>query len=114
MSGTLDEVEAVVAAVEQAGSVTAAVDVVHPAETEYAVGLQGALRSLRRRVRAVYATLLAIITLMPERFVGTRPTIEGMREVLSTDRVLVALRELAARHLPALPTPLGFAARVRP
>jgi hypothetical protein len=41
------------------------------------------------------------------------PTITGLRAVLSTRRVLVALREVVAQHLHALPTPLGFAARVR-
>lgn len=113
LSGTLDEVEAVVAAVEQRGGVTAALEAVHPAEAEGAIGLQGALRSMRRRVGAVHAALLAIITLMPERFAGTIATIGDLRLALSTDRVLVALRELAARLLPVLPTPLGFAARVR-
>jgi hypothetical protein len=112
LTGTLDEVEAVVAAVEEAGGVTAALEAVHPAEAEGAIGLQGALRSMRRRVRSVRAALVAIITLMPERFAGTMPTLEGLRMALSTDRVLVALRELAARHIPALPAPLGFAARV--
>ncbi|HEX5656904.1 MAG TPA: hypothetical protein VFX59_06900 [Polyangiales bacterium] len=112
LTGTLDEVEAVVSAVEQAGGVTAALERVHPADAEDAIDLQGALRSMRRRMGAVHAALLAIITLMPERFAGTRPTIEGLRTTLATDRVLVALRELAARHLPALPAPLGFAARV--
>ena len=113
LTGTLDEVEAVVAAVEQAGGVTAALEAVHPADAEDAVGLQCALRSMRRRVRAVHAALLAIITLLPDRFAGTRPTIEGLRIALSTHRALVALRELAATHLPALPAPLGFAARAR-
>ena len=112
LSGTLDEVEAVVAAVEQAGGATAALETVHPGDAEDAIGLQGALRSMRRRVRAVRAALLAVITLMPERFAGTMPTLESLRMALSTDRVLVALRELAARHIPALPAPLGFAARV--
>ncbi|HEY6878577.1 MAG TPA: hypothetical protein VI299_11195 [Polyangiales bacterium] len=112
LSGTLDEVETVVAAIEQAGGVTAALETVHPAEAEGAIGLQGALRSMRRRVGAVHAALLAIITLMPEQFVGVVPTIEGVRVALATGRALVVLRELAARHLSALPTPLGFAARV--
>lgn len=111
LSGTLDEVEAVVVAVEQAGGVTAAVEVVHPADAEEAIGLQGALRSMRRRVGAVNASLLAIITLMSQRFAGTMPTIDRLRTALCTDRVLVTLREVAAQHLSALPTPLGFAAR---
>src|SRR5688500_5539209 len=41
LSGTLDEAEAVVAAVEEAGGVTAALEAVHPAEAEGAIGLQG-------------------------------------------------------------------------
>jgi hypothetical protein len=112
LSGTLDEVEAVVAAVEQAGGVTAALETVHPADAEDAVGLQSAVRSMRRRVGAVHAVLLAIVTLLPERFAGVMPTIVGLRAALSTHRVLVALREAAAQHLSALPTPLGFGARV--
>jgi hypothetical protein len=112
LSGTLDEVEAVVAAVEQAGGVSAALEAVHPADADDAIGLPGALRSMRRRVRAVYAALLAVITLMPDLFIGTPPTIAGMRAVLSTSRALVTLRELAAQRLSSLPTPLGFATRV--
>ena len=113
LSGTLDEVERVVDAVEQACGVTAAVETVHPAHAEDAIGLQGALRSMRRRVSRVYAALVAIITLMPERFTGTTPTLEGLRTALSTQRVLVSLRELAAPCLHALPSPLGFGARGR-
>jgi hypothetical protein len=111
LSGTLDEVEAVVAAVEQVGGLAPAVESVHPADAEDAIGLEGARRSMRRRVRAVHAALLAIVTLMPDRFAGIESTVTGLRAALSTKRVLVALRELAARHLPALPTPLGFCAR---
>jgi hypothetical protein len=112
LSGTLDEVEVVVAAVEQAGGVTSALEVVHPSDAEGVIELQGALRSMRRRVRAVHAVLLAIITLMPERFAGTAPTIAGLRTARATHRVLVTLRELAAGHLPAIQAPRGFAARV--
>lgn len=111
LSGTLSAVEDVVAAVEQAGSVAAAVDVVHPPEAEDAIGLECALRSMRRRVRAVRAALLAIATLMPERFEGVAPTLATFREALSCGRVLVTLREVAERHLAALPVPLGFRAR---
>jgi hypothetical protein len=110
-SGTLDQVEAVVDAVEQAGSIAAAVESVHPADAEDALGLEGAQRSIRRRVVAVRAALLAIITLLPAQFVGVPPVLSHLRAALGTDRVLVALRALAWRHLPSLPAPLGFCAR---
>ena len=59
------------------------------------------------------AALLAIATLMPERFAGVSPTLAAFRKVLGRDRVLEALRELAERHLGALPVPLGFCTRAR-
>jgi hypothetical protein len=59
----------------------------------------------------VRAALLAIATLMPDRFAGVRPTLASFRERLGTARVLVFVRELAERHLGALPVPLGFRAR---
>lgn len=111
LSGTLAAVEDVVAAVEQAGSIAAAVDVVHPPDVEQPLGLEGALRSIRRRVRAVRAALLAIATLFAERFAGLAPTLAAFREALGRERVLVVLREIAERHLAALPNPLGFRAR---
>ena len=111
LSGTLDEAEAVVAAIEQAGSIAGAVDVVHPPDAEDAIGWAGALRSMRRRVRAVHSVLLALVTLMPELLSGVTPTITSVRAALRTDRALVTLRELATRHLHALATPLGFRAR---
>lgn len=114
LSGTVAEVEDVVAAIEHAGSVTAAVDVVHPPEAEDAVGLVGALRSMRRRLRAVRAVLLAVATLLPERFTGVLPTLAAFRAAMACARVLVPLRELAARYLPSLPAPLGFRTRWGP
>ena len=113
MPGTLDEVEAVVLAVEQAGSIAAAVEQVHPADAERAIGPVCAERSIRRRVQPVCAALLAVITLLPERFRGIMPTIAALREALGTDRVLVAVRCIAEQHLGALPTPLGFLHRAR-
>lgn len=110
-SGTVAEIEDVVAAIEHAGSVAAAVDVVHPPEAEDAVGLVGALRSMRRRVRAVHAVLVAVATLMTERFAGVAPTVTAFRAALARERVLVPLREIAERYLPSLPAPLGFRAR---
>ena len=113
LSGTLAAVEDVVAKVEAAGSVAAAVDAVHPPDADAAIGLACALRAIRRRVAAVRAALLAIATLMPERFAGVLPTLASFRERLGTERVLLVVRELAERHINALPAPLGFCARAR-
>jgi hypothetical protein len=111
LRGTLASVEDAVSAAERASSVAAAVDLVRPPDVEDAVGLVGAERWLRRRVAAVGAALRAIVTLMPERFAGVAPTLAAFREALSGGGVLVALREIAERHLPALPAPLGFRTR---
>jgi len=112
LSGTLDAVETVVGAVEEAGGIAAAVDLVHPPDVDDAVGLAAAMRSMRRRVGAVRAALLAILTLMPEQFMDVQPTLASFRAVLGVERVLVTLRFIARRHLGALPVPLGFGARV--
>lgn len=111
LSGSLGDVERVVETVEAAGGVSAAVDAVHPPDADQPIGLAGALRSIRRRVKAVRAALVAIATLLPELFVGVSPTIAAFREVLGGGAVLVRLREIAERHLGALPIPLGFGAR---
>jgi hypothetical protein len=120
LSGTLAAVEDVVTAVERAGGISAAVDAVHPPDAEQAIGLAGALRSMRRRVRAVRAVLIAIATLLADRFAGISPTLAAFREALAVDLarssagVLVTLREVAERHLGALPVPLGFRTRGKP
>jgi hypothetical protein len=112
MSGTLDEVEAVVRTVEQAGSIAAAVDVVYPADAKRAIGAVCAARSIRRRLQAVRAALPAVVSLFADHLIGVAPTITALRHALGTDHVLVAVRGLAARHLCALPTPLGLRSRV--
>src|SRR5439155_12809197 len=71
------------------------------------VELPGAVRWLRRRRRAVHAALLALVTAMPGRL-GTVAELRAVRRVLGGDRALVALREIAADHLYALPLPLGL------
>lgn len=112
-SGTVDAVEDVVAKVEAAGGVAAAVDALHPPDAADAIGLACALRFIQRRVAAIRVALLAIATLMPDRFAGVLPTLASFRARLGTERVLVVVRELAERHLGALPVPLGFRARAR-
>ncbi len=111
LRGTLAAVERVVATVEAAGGISAAVDAVHPPDAEKPLGFVGALRSMRRRVRAVRAALIAAVTLLPERFARVSPTLAAFREVLGEGAVLVRLRELTERHLGALPAPFGFRAR---
>lgn len=113
MRGTLDAVEAAVLAVEQTGSIAAAVEQVHPADAVRAIGPVCARRSIRRRLRAVRAALLAVVTLLPERLTGIAPTVSALRSALGVERVLVTVRGMIQRHLDALPTPLGFRNRVR-
>ena len=103
LSGTLIELEAVVAAAEQAPSREALAD-----RVRLDIELPGALRWIRRRLQAVYAALHLLKGLMPELFASAWPTLEGFRPCLGVDAVLLALREVAATHLPSLPPPLGL------
>jgi hypothetical protein len=100
--GSLDEVEQVVVEVEGSASVEAAASRLRPD-----IELPGALRWVRRRVTGVRAALLALVTLIPGR-AGTRLELSAVRVELSTERALVALREISAAHLLALTRPLGF------
>ena len=52
--------------------------------------------------------MLALVTAMPGRL-GTVAEVGAVRAVLGTERALVALREIGAGQLRALPPPLGFA-----
>lgn len=102
-SGTLDDVEAHVRAVEQAPSLLAAT--VH-LRTD--IELPGALRYLSRLCRAIHSALRIVRGLDPATFLTIEPSVSGFANELSTDSVLICLREQCARHLPQLPTPLGF------
>jgi hypothetical protein len=102
LQGSLDQAEQAVVASESVG-VEAAAQALRVGE----VDLPGALRWLRRRRGGVRAALLALITAMPGRL-GTVPEVRAIRAVLGTDRALMALREIGADHLHALPHPLGF------
>lgn len=102
LTGSLDEAEQVVATVEGARSVEAAAAVVRPD-----IELPGACRWVRRRLVGVRAALMALITLMPGQL-GPRARVTAIRQLLSTERALVALREIGAAQLQNLSRPIGF------
>jgi hypothetical protein len=82
--------------------VEAAADVLRPG-----LSLPSAVRWVRRRLTPVRRALLAVVTLLPERFTGDA-RLTAVRLALATPSALVALRTHAAPHLATLPTPLGF------
>ena len=100
--GELADLERVVAHVERARSIEAAADVLRPD-----VDLPSAVRWVRRRLTLVRATLLAVVTLLPE-LGGHPPRLGAVRTALATDHALVTLRDRAAALLPSMPRPLGF------
>jgi hypothetical protein len=106
LTGTLAEVERVVAAVEVAPTQEAASEVLRPD-----IELPGALRWLRRRIRLVHAGLAAAIGLLPVLLAKCEPTVPSIRSALGAEVALVCLRDQAALHLGALPPPLGFGPR---
>lgn len=111
LSSSLPDVEEAVEQVEsREGSIAALAAQLRPSEQDRD-RVQGAVRFVRRRCRDVYAALVTIIGLLPDRFAGCAPTLEGFRAALGVDQVLVALRDLVAEHLRDLPPPLGFGPR---
>ena len=106
LPGTLAEVEAVVAAVEQAESLEAACT-----ELRLDIELPGVLRWVRRRVQAIHGLLNTLKGLMPERFAGCEPRLDAFAEHLGIEAVLQALQQIAALYLASLPAPLGFGPR---
>ena len=106
--GPLDDLERVVAHVEGARSIEAAADVLRPD-----IVLPSAVRWVLRRLTLVRATLVIVVTLLPDLFAGNAQ-LGAVRAALGTDHALVTLRARAAAHVPALPRPLGFAPHVRP
>jgi hypothetical protein len=105
--GDLDALERVVAHVEGASSIEAAADVLRPD-----IVLPSAVRWVRRRLTLLRVTLLAVVTLLPDRC-GGDAHLGAVRTALATDHALVALRTHATSVLAALPRPLGFASPVR-
>lgn len=106
LTGTLEEVEAVVATADAASTREAASEELRPD-----IELPGALRWLRRRTRLVHAGLAAVIGLLPGLLAGCKPTVTSVRSALGAEIALVCLRERVAPHLAALPPPLGFGPR---
>lgn len=102
-SGTLVEIEALVEQCASASSLEAAAARCRPE-----VQLPGVLRWLRRRLKAVQATLLIVRGLLPGLFHSSSPTLSAFRTLLAVEWVLLALRGVAAEHLHRLPPPLGF------
>ena len=107
LSGTLAEVERVVREAAAAATREQAVDALRPLE----LGLQGALRWLRRRVQGVTLGLELPGQLAPTARGGLEPTAESFAERLGTAGrdVLERLRRtVEADLLQRLPRPLGF------
>lgn len=103
LRGTLDEVEQVVCVAERSRSLEAAADELRP-DIEFA----GRVRWVRRRVSAVRAALLTLVTLMPEEL-PVMPQLVAVRAHLGSERALTMLRDVAQAALPRLYRPLGFA-----
>lgn len=103
LSGTLDELEHVVAVAERAPSLEAAANTLR-----LDIELPGALRWLRRRTRLVQRCLVVLIGLLPNHLANCAAQVTAVRERLGHEAVLRALRAAADRQLPQLPSPLGF------
>ena len=110
--GLLDAIEQAVASVEAGAGTEHTANTVRPAEAPDAVTLDAAIAWVRRRVGWVRALLAIVGSLLPALFAGVERSVLAFREHLGTTSVLVALREIGARHLHALPRPLGLNPRV--
>jgi|LGVC01.1.fsa_nt_gb hypothetical protein len=106
LSGSLTEVEAVIAKVESSPSQEAAAHHLRPY-----IELPGILRWIRRRTFLVKAALIMLIELFPSLLAGCTSTISSFRSVLGVEHVLPELRMLGSLHLDILPPPLGFGPR---
>jgi len=110
LPGTLAELEAVVALVEQAPSLE---DAANAARTDD-IGLVGALRWVRRRRDLVHANLRALKGLCPGWFIGCEPKMGAVRQHLDAERALEVCRAMASALVHHLPPPLGFLPPIAP
>ena len=106
--GLLDDIERAVEAAEAGGGTERTANALRPADAPDAVTLSAAVAWVRRRVTWVTALLAIVGSLLPELFVGVERSVRAFCEHLSTPSALVALRGICARHLHALPRPLGL------
>jgi hypothetical protein len=106
LTGSLAEVEAVVAAADAAPTQESASEALRSD-----IELPGALRWLRRRRQLVHAGLAAAIGLLPGLLAGCKPTVSSVRSAFGAEVALVRLRLELTPHLGALPPPLGFGPR---
>lgn len=103
LSGSLDEVEAVIVEVENSTSQEAAAD-----NLRLDIELPGVLRWMRRRVVLVRVALSILIELLPCLFAGCTPSISSFRSALCLEPILPELRGRASSYLNILPPPVGF------
>jgi hypothetical protein len=108
MPGTLDDIERAVETAEKVAGIERAAEQLRPAEALDAVTLGAAVAWLRRRLAMISALLVTVAGLFPGLFAGVGLSLCAWRERLGTSRVLVGLRGICARHLHALPPPLGL------
>ena len=108
LPGTLDALEAAVAAAEKASSLEAAANEVRRPAEDDDIGLPGAIRWVRRRLKLVHNVLARVIGLIPDKLALCAATMIAVRGRLECDSALIELRGLVAVQLQTLPAPLGF------
>jgi hypothetical protein len=106
--GLLDDIERAAATVEAGGGVERTANALRPEDAPDAVTFGAAVAWVRRRIAWVRGHLTIVGSLFPELFAGVERSVRAFREHLDTSSALVALRGICARHLHALPRPLGL------
>ena len=103
--GTLDEVEQAVNISQTHKNQEEAAEALRPE-----ISLPSALRWLRRRLKYVKEALTILVGLL---LTECPPDLASFRCKYGTDKVLVALRDIAESHLQSLPAIVGFCPRFR-
>ena len=107
LSSTLTAVEEVARAVEEReGTLEEVAEKLRPE-----IGVQGALRWVRRRVEAARQAMTALKGLLPELLGEVVPTLAAVGAALSLQAVLVAVRELSGAQLSSLSPCVGLGPR---